>query len=61
MSKSMYELINQQAITKVIKSCQLCGSKFTVGLENKEVICSKCREIWKEIIESKERIEKCQQ
>lgn len=47
-------LIELHQTTAVAKDCHLCGTAFTTGVENGETICPKCKELWKELIKSKE-------
>ena len=38
----------------VATDCHLCGASFTIGIDNGETICPKCKDLWKEFIKSKE-------
>lgn len=38
----------------VARDCHLCGRSFTIGLDNGETICPKCKDLWKEFVKSGE-------
>ena len=46
--------IEQQQFVSVLKDCHLCGSSFSVPLENDETICPKCKELWKRFVADRE-------
>lgn len=52
MAIKIYD-IEQQKFISVLKDCHLCGSSFSVPLENDDTICPKCKELWKEFVESR--------
>lgn len=39
----------------IARECHLCGETFEMGMWDYDTICPKCKAIWKEIVESRER------
>ena len=45
----------EEGYIRIARDCHLCGEEFVVGMYDTETICPKCKEMWKEIVESRER------
>lgn len=50
MAIKIHDLEHQEFVS-VLRDCPLCGEPFQTGLSSDAVICPRCKELWKKIIE----------